>query len=107
MFVILSLGCSGILGFNLDITQQKRTEQKLHQQNTELQQVNNELERVGRSKDQLLAMISHELRTPLVTGLGYLEMVLYPRLPAFACVFTERLELDSPRKEIVLELKKP
>jgi PAS domain S-box-containing protein len=66
-------GMLGILGINLDITERKRVEETLRRRNEELEQL-------GRSKDQLTAMISHELRTPLVTGLGYIDMLLEGKL---------------------------
>jgi PAS domain S-box-containing protein len=85
--------CLGILGVNLDITDRKRAEEEARRRNAELQEANQELERLGRSKDQLIAMISHELRTPLVTGLGYIEMLLDGKLGPIAEAVRSRLAI--------------
>jgi PAS domain S-box-containing protein len=65
-----------ILSTFLDVSDRQRAEAALEQRNLELQQANEELKKLHRSKDEFISIISHELRTPLVTGLGYIEMLL-------------------------------
>ncbi len=64
------------VGVTRDITQSRAAEQALLARNEELARANEELARLQRAKDELVATLSHELRTPLVTGIGYLEMLL-------------------------------
>jgi signal transduction histidine kinase/CheY-like chemotaxis protein len=52
-------------------------------QKAEIEQKNQELERLDKLKDQFLANTSHELRTPLTGVIGILEPALiHPQLPA-------------------------
>ena len=77
-----------------DITQRRQSEQALHrahadlaqerarlaerveERTRELHQVNLELARTARAKDEFLATMSHELRTPLTSILGISEMLV-------------------------------
>jgi PAS domain S-box-containing protein len=67
------------IGVTRDISQARSAEQALVARNEELARANEELARLQRAKDELVATISHELRTPLVTGIGYLDMLLEGR----------------------------
>lgn len=67
------------IGVTRDITQARVAEQALVARNEELARANEELARLQRAKDELVATLSHELRTPLVTGIGYLDMLLEGR----------------------------
>ena len=52
-----------------DITERKRVERELNDQNEQLRAMD-------KVKDEFVALVSHELRTPLTSILGYLELVL-------------------------------
>ena len=59
---------TGWVGLNLDITDRKRMELRLHEQAEALEQAN-------RLKDDFLATLSHELRTPLGAIVGWSDML--------------------------------
>jgi PAS domain S-box-containing protein len=63
----------GILGVSFDISDRKRTEQKLKISKQRAEAAN-------RSKSQFLATISHELRTPLTSILGFASLIEQPQL---------------------------
>ncbi len=55
----------GFIAHITDVTARKRAEQELRLRKTELQTANEDLQRVSRFKDELIAMTSHDLRGPL------------------------------------------
>ncbi len=67
--VRLSEGEDHIIGFALDLTEQKRTEQALAD-------ARDVAEAANRTKDEFLASVSHELRTPLNSVIGLTDLVL-------------------------------
>ncbi|APR79485.1 two-component sensor histidine kinase [Minicystis rosea] len=65
----------------IDLTDQKRLERALHAHEAHLDSeraARTELERVGRAKDEFVAMLSHELRTPLNAVLGFAALARRP-----------------------------
>ncbi len=59
----------GIVGFNIDITEQKEMNLRLEKSREEAEKANN-------SKDDFLAKMSHELRTPMNSIIGLSEVLL-------------------------------
>jgi PAS domain S-box-containing protein len=60
----------------IDMTLQKRTEEKLEQLLCREQAARQEAEALSQAKDRFLAMVSHELRTPLTAVLGWSKLLL-------------------------------
>jgi PAS domain S-box-containing protein len=58
-----------------DITDRKKTEERIERQNRELELRNREVERNNRMKSRFLASMSHELRTPLNAIMGFSELL--------------------------------
>ena len=58
----------GSITLGLDITEQKRSEEEIKRQNTELKRLN-------RIKSDFLNVTSHELRTPMVAIKGYVQLL--------------------------------
>ncbi|MDZ7692133.1 MAG: PAS domain S-box protein [Balneolaceae bacterium] len=59
----------GVVSTFLDITKQKKTEEKLAEKNKELQELN-------RQKDKLFAVISHDLRNAVAGAQGAYDMLI-------------------------------
>lgn len=56
--------------------QLQEANQRLQDQQAELQRINNELERAHRLKSEILTMMSHEFRTPLTAIISFTELLL-------------------------------
>jgi PAS domain S-box-containing protein len=66
----------GVIVVSQEVTQRKRTEEKLKEAMKKLQLANQELTRLDRLKDDFLSNVSHELKTPMISVMGYLGMIL-------------------------------
>lgn len=75
--------CIGYIGHFSDVTARRRAEEELRLRKTELQMANDDLQRVSRFKDELIAMTSHDLRGPLgaIANLAALVRLNLERLP--------------------------
>ncbi len=75
--------CIGFLAHMTDVTARKRAEAELLLRKQELVAANEELQRVSRFKDELIAMTSHDLRGPLgaIANLAALVRENLGRLP--------------------------
>ncbi|MBI2392376.1 MAG: HD domain-containing protein [Deltaproteobacteria bacterium] len=75
--------CIGYIGHFSDVTARNRAEEELRLRKTELQMANDDLLRVSRFKDELIAMTSHDLRGPLgaIASLAALVRQNLERLP--------------------------
>ncbi len=76
-------GKRAVLGSYMDITEKKRTEEKLDQYRVELEQRLGELQEayeklqgMDKLKDKFLSTVSHELRTPLTSIKSFTEILL-------------------------------
>jgi len=59
-----------------DITERKRTEEKLQDAFEKIQRQNVELQELNQMREEFYADVSHELRTPLISIKGYTELLL-------------------------------
>ncbi len=65
----------GTVGINRDITEQKKTEEKLKLYAEQLEIANAQLQELNKLKSEFLANTSHELRTPLNSIIGFLNLI--------------------------------
>lgn len=58
-----------------DVTERKKMEKEIFESNKRLQLAYEELKKLAKVKDELIARVSHELRTPLTVTKGILEVL--------------------------------
>jgi two-component system, sensor histidine kinase ChiS len=61
--------------FSMAFTDAKEARRIAEEQRQLVQSAKEEIERLGRTKDEFLANLSHEIKTPLVTIYGYSELI--------------------------------
>ncbi len=66
----------GIVAVVTDITERRSLEQEIAQYTQTLETANEELQQLGRMKDEFISTVSHELRTPLTSIKGSAEILL-------------------------------
>jgi len=74
--LVVVLVIAYLIRLNRKITERKRVEKKLQESNDRLENVNLELQRFDKLKDEFLANTSHELRTPLTGIIGLAESLI-------------------------------
>jgi PAS domain S-box-containing protein len=79
-------------------------EQRVAERTAELNQMNAELERANRAKDEFLATMSHELRTPLTSILGLSESLLEQRRSSLDEYQQKSLEIIQSSGSHLLQL---
>jgi PAS domain S-box-containing protein len=79
-------------------------EQRVEERTAELRQVNGELERSNRHKDEFLATMSHELRTPLTGILGSAEVLSGEQMGQLNAKQTRAVQLIQESGEHLLAL---
>jgi PAS domain S-box-containing protein len=90
--------------FIVDLTEQKRAEEKLVQLFASEQEARIEAENANRTKDEFLATLSHELRTPLTAMLGWTRMLRHKELDeATASHALETVERNAKAQAQLIE----
>ncbi|WP_196140483.1 response regulator [Aliikangiella sp. G2MR2-5] len=77
-----------VVGFNLDITEQKE-----HSQQLELALL--KLEKANAAKSEFLANMSHEIRTPMNAVLGMIQLLLHTPLEAQQLEYASKTEVAA------------
>jgi PAS domain S-box-containing protein len=84
-----------VVGFNLDVTERKRTEAEIRQLNLVLLQRGNRLEEVNRELEAFSYSVSHDLRAPLRAIDGFSRMVVED--------YGDKLDEEGRRKLLVIQ----
>jgi PAS domain S-box-containing protein len=66
----------GTIVVSKEITQRKKTEDKLKEALKKLETANEALRRLNQMKDDFLSTVSHELKTPMISVMGYIGLIL-------------------------------
>ncbi len=90
----------GIRGSNRDITEQKRGEKRLREEQLNAEAARQAAEQANAAKDQFLAVLSHELRSPLSPVLAGIVL-----LQKRGCTCAPHEELEIIRRNIELEAR--
>ncbi|MGJ3239901.1 MAG: PAS domain-containing sensor histidine kinase [Anaerolineae bacterium] len=102
--LIFDDGAVQLLGIATDITERKRTEEKLQQLVKQEQEARQAVETASKMKDLFFANMSHELRTPLNAIIGFLREMLYSnQLNADNVHMAQRCLANSKRLNMLVD----
>lgn len=79
----------------LDITDRKRTEERLRANAAELERAKTEAEAANRAKGSFLARMSHEIRTPLNAVIGMAHLTLATDLDARQRGYVDKIRMSA------------
>ena len=86
----------GVFAAARDVTERKRFEQTLQENNVELERAKAAAEKANLAKSDFLSSMSHELRSPLNAILGFAQLIEF-RFPAAHGLADGQHRSDSPR----------
>lgn len=87
-----------------DLTEIYEARKKIQENEIQIENQLEELQRLSRSKGEFITMITHELKTPLVPIKGYLDLILKEKFGPLADAQKDRLKIIKSSTEVLLNL---